>query len=325
MKRVAIIGAGVSGLTCAVVFAEQGYSTVIIADEIGQQTTSAAAGAIWFPYDAEPFAAVLQWSLATYQVLADLSRQPGTGVWMIELRTFARTGEINIPEWAQKLGARRLERPASGTDARNSADLFPPGLTSCFTLKVPLTDTTIYLDYLANRFLAAGGKIHAPAHMENLDNVAREFEIIMNCSGIGAKQLVPDADLEPHRGQVAIVPKLNIRHAVVCDEAPLMYVIPRANDCLFGGTNEVSDNREIDPVTTGRIVAECSRVLNIETPRVLRERVGLRPFRKSGVCLHKAQLVDGRTVVHNYGHGGSGFTLSWGCASAAFDLARSSF
>jgi D-amino-acid oxidase len=324
VKRVAIIGAGVSGLTCAVVFAEQGYSTVIIAEEMGQQTTSAAAGAIWFPYDAEPFAAVLQWSLATYQVLEDLSRQPGTGVSMIELRTFARTGEVNIPEWAHKLGARRLERPAPATNAGNAHDLFPSGLTSCFTLHVPLTDTTIYLDYLANRFLAAGGKIHAPAHVENLNSVAREFEIVINCSGIGAKQLVPDADLEPHRGQVAIVPRLDIRHAVVCDESPLMYAIPRANDCLFGGTNEVSDNREIDPATTRRIVAECSRVLNIEKPAVLRERVGLRPFRKSGVCLHEAQLVDGRTVIHNYGHGGSGFTLSWGCASATFDLARSS-
>jgi D-amino-acid oxidase len=63
-----------------------------------------------------------------------------------------------------------------------------------------------------------------------------------------------------------------------------------------------------------RIVAECSRALNIERPDILDERVGLRPYRKSGVRLQRAKLRDGRTVIHNYGHGGSGFTLSWGCA-----------
>jgi len=101
-----------------------------------------------------------------------------------------------------------------------------------------------------------------------------------------------------------------------------MYAIPRTNDCVFGGTNEVSDNYAVDPASTSRIVAECSRVLNIDKPRVLDERVGFRPFRKSGVRLDRGRLRDGRTVLHNYGHGGSGFTLSWGCANKVFQLAQ---
>jgi D-amino-acid oxidase len=100
-----------------------------------------------------------------------------------------------------------------------------------------------------------------------------------------------------------------------------MYAIPRANDCVFGGTNELSDHRDVDPATTSRIVAGCSRVLKIDKPKVLAERVGLRPFRKLGVRLERNRLRDGRTVIHNYGHGGSGFTLSWGCAKKVFDLA----
>ena len=94
-----------------------------------------------------------------------------------------------------------------------------------------------------------------------------------------------------------------------------MYAIPRANDCVFGGTNELSDDRAPDPSATSRIVAECSRVLNINEPKVIAERVGLRPFRKSGVRVEPDRLRDGRPVIHNYGHGGSGFTLSWGCAA----------
>jgi len=133
---------------------------------------------------------------------------------------------------------------------------------------------------------------------------------------------VRDADLEPHRGQVAIVPRIEgLSCAIVCDDAPLMYAIPRANDCVFGGTNEVSDNLTADPATTSRIVAECSRVLNIDKPPVEAERVGLRPFRKSGVRLERDRLRDGRTVIHNYGHGGAGFTLSWGCAREVVELA----
>jgi D-amino-acid oxidase len=155
---------------------------------------------------------------------------------------------------------------------------------------------------------------------EKLEDVDLKFDLLVNCTGIGAKTLVHDADLEPHRGQVAIVPKIDISSAIVCDDAPLIYAIPRQNDCVFGGTNELSDKRNVDIGSTSRIVAECSRVLNIHKPKVLAERVGLRPFRKSGVRVEREQL-RGRTVIHNYGHGGSGFTLSWGCAEKVFEIA----
>ena len=66
-----------------------------------------------------------------------------------------------------------------------------------------------------------------------------------------------------------------------------MYAIPRTNDCVFGGTNEVSDDLDVDPKSTSRIVAECSHVLDIDPPRLVAERVGLRPFRRSGVRLER--------------------------------------
>ena len=328
-QRTAIVGAGVSGLTCGIVFAERGYRSAIFAQEIGQRTTSGAAGALWFPYDAEPADKVIAWALETYKVLVDLTRDSQTGVSMLELRSFSRTGEIQISDWANSLGARRLHPSvmsseyASPARTETSLTIGPSVFKSGFTLDVPLMDTTIYLDCLAKRFVAAGGSIHGNVRFERLEDVGREFDLVINCSGIGAKTLVADVDLEPHRGQVAIVPKIdNLSCAIVCDDAPLMYAIPRTNDCVFGGTNEVSDSRDVDPTSTSRIVAECSRVLNIDKPRVLADRVGLRPFRKSGVRMEPGRLRDGRTVIHNYGHGGSGFTLSWGCANKVFQLAQ---
>src|SRR5438067_3498277 len=306
-RRVAIVGAGVSGLTCGVLFAEHGYRTAIFAKETGQQTPSGAAAALWLPYDAEPAEKLITWALQTYKVLVDLTKNSRSGVSIIELRQFSRTSEIQIPEWAIPLGASVIPTV--------------PAFKGGFTLKVPLMDTTIYLYHLAKRFFDAGGEIHGDVKFEKLEDVSPVFDLVINCAGIGARELVQDIDLEPHRGQVAIVPKIdNLSCAIVCDDPPLMYAIPRASDCVFGGTNELSDDLSVDPKSTTRILDECSRVLNIDKPRAIAERVGLRPFRKSGVRLERGKFRDGRAVIHNYGHGGSGFTLSWGCAEEVFRL-----
>ena len=143
-RRIAIVGAGVSGLTCGVLFAERGYRTAIFAKETGQQTTSGAAAALWFPYDAEPAEKVIPWALQTYKVLVDLIKNSRSGVSIIELRQFSRTSEIQIPEWAIPLGASVIPTV--------------PAFKGGFTLKVPLMDTTIYLDHLAKRFFVLAGR-----------------------------------------------------------------------------------------------------------------------------------------------------------------------
>jgi len=309
-QTVAIIGAGVSGLTCGVVFAERGWQTNIFAKEIGAETTSAAAAAIWFPYDVEPLDKAVRWALESFTILKELCEQSGTGVSMMEQRTFCRTGNIEIPAWAHQLGVAVLGRSEISR-----------GFTDGFSMRVPLMDTLIYLNYLADRFAAAGGRTHVGKELARLEDVPAEFGTIVNCAGVGARSLVADQDLEPHRGQVALVPKLGLEAAIVCDDAPLMYAIPRTNDTVFGGTNDVSYDRQPDPTTTAAIVTECSRVLDIPPPKVLAEKVGLRPFRRTGVRVEREQLGDGRTVIHNYGHGGAGFTLSWGCAAEVLRLA----
>jgi len=330
-KSATIVGAGVSGLTCGVVFAERGFSAKIFAEQIGTQTTSGAAGALWFPYDAEPADKVIPWALATYKVLVALAKDSSCGVSMIELRQYCRTGKIEIPDWADPFVLSSAlpvisRESASPTPVRlaprteKSLNISGP-FSDGFAVRVPLMDTTIYLDYLINRFQKSCGEIKSDVRIEKFEDV--DGDLVINCAGIGARELARDADLEPHRGQVALVPRPdNLDCAIVCDDAPLMYIIPRTNDCVFGGTNDVSDNWNPDPKTTKAITAECSRVLEIEKPRVLRERVGLRPFRKSGVRLEKEKLSGGRTVIHNYGHGGSGFTLSWGCAQEVLNLFR---
>jgi len=308
-KEAVIIGAGISGLTCGVLFAERGWRTTIFARETGSQTTSAAAAAIWFPYDAEPAEKVIEWALATFAVFRDLAADQSSGVSLIELRVCAREGACAIPEWARPLGARAFA-PAQD-------DIFASG----YAVEVPLIDTSVYLDYLSGRFAGLGGALVGNMDVPHPAAVENRQALIVNCTGIGAKLFVPDAGVEPHRGQVVITPKVPLPYAIVCNDPPLMYAIPRRNDCVLGGTNTVSDELAPSADDTAQIVAEYARTMRNAAPTVRATRVGLRPFRRAGVRLAREQLPDGRTVIHNYGHGGAGFTLSWGCAEAVAQLA----
>ena len=309
--RVAIVGAGVSGLTCAVVFAESGFETSILAEQIGDRTDSAAAAAIWYPYDVGSGNEVVPWALISYGRFLELARNPQTGVSVVELRVFSRLGAIAPPNWAQPFATRTLV-----------ASDIPAAFVSGFSIRVPLIETSKYLDYLQTRLTKAGGSVTADVRFKDLAEIDNAFNLIVNCSGIGARDLVPDPAMEPHRGQVAVVRKLDLPYAVVCDDPPLMYAIPRAQDCVLGGTNEVSDNRAPDSSATASIIEECRRVLGFPAPDLIAERVGLRPGRRSGVRVGAEKLRDGRAVIHNYGHGGAGFTLSWGCAQTVLELAR---
>ena len=61
-------------------------------------------------------------------------------------------------------------------------------------------------------------------------------------------------------------------------------------------------------------------VPRISWERVIRTTVGLRPHRDSGFVL-KAEKFDDKTVIHDYGFGGAGMSLAWGCGAMAADLA----
>src|SRR5262249_51261359 len=128
-----------------------------------------------------------------------------------------------------------------------------------------------------------------------------------NCTGVGARVLARDDEVVPHRGQVLVTDKLDLPAALV-HETSLAYAIPRPNDCILGGTNDDSDDLAPRAEDTAKILSICRQYLGVNGT-VKDVKVGLRPFRRSGVRLQK----EGR-VIHNYGHGGSGFTVSWGCA-----------
>jgi D-amino-acid oxidase len=94
-------------------------------------------------------------------------------------------------------------------------------------------------------------------------------------------------------------------------------VVPRIDDIVLGGTYEENqEDRSTDDVAVNAIIARCRRLcpeLAKQKPEVLGSACGLRPVR-SEVRLEMERLSSGRTIIHNYGHGGAGVTLAWGCA-----------
>jgi D-amino-acid oxidase len=102
----------------------------------------------------------------------------------------------------------------------------------------------------------------------------------------------------------------------------ISYVLPRVTDCILGSTVEPGrEDCASDPQATEAILARCA-VLEprLRRARVLGVAVGLRPGRPE-VRLEAEEPRPGQLLVHDYGHGGAGVTLSWGCANEVLELA----
>jgi len=153
-RQVAIIGAGVSGLTCVRAFGGAQVPHNNSREEIGQQTTSGAAAALWFPYDAEP-AEKVSLGARSYKPWSILPATT-TPASRSSVAPVLRTGEVQIPDWRsawcpQPVFLCHVER------SRDTSKLSILRASKRLCHYRPLMDTTIYLDYLADRFVAAGG------------------------------------------------------------------------------------------------------------------------------------------------------------------------
>jgi D-amino-acid oxidase len=306
---VLVIGAGVIGLTTAVCLAEAGRSVVVAAADPPQQTTSAAAGAVWGPHLVGMDERVARWGGVTLARLTELAADPAAGVRLASGIAAARNAQAEPFDWVSAIDGASSCRPAQ----------LPAGYAAGWRLTVPVVSMPVYLGYLTARLHRAGGKMQQ-AEFGSLREAAdlADAPVIVNCPGTGARRLVPDPDVMPVRGQAVVVsnPGIEDFFVGVGDEpGDVSYYFPHGDIVVLGGTEEHGSwSREPDPATAARILRACAAAEpRLGDVRVTAHRVGLRPVRPS-VRLEAERLGGGRWLVHNYGHGGAGVTLSWGCA-----------
>lgn len=305
-----VVGGGVIGLTTAVVLAEDGRRVRVWARDPVERTTSAVAGALWWPYRIEPEALVGAWSLQSLAVYEELAARPDeTGVRMVEgVQGGMRLDDLG--PWAARV---------PGLRAATADEYAGTGLWA----RLPLIDMPVYLRWLQERLIAAGGTVEERV-VRDLGEAAAEAPVVVNCTGLGARDLVPDPAVRPVRGQLVVVENPGIETwltSVDHTSAKSTYFFPQPGGLILGGTADEDDWSLIpDPGVAEEIVKRCAAVRpEIAGARVLDHRVGLRPAR-TAVRLEREVLPDGRVLVHNYGHGGAGITVAWGCAREAAEL-----
>jgi D-amino-acid oxidase len=310
-----VVGAGVVGLTTAISLAEAGLATRVVTAEPSPRTTSVAAGAIWGPVLCGPDDRCYEWSRVGLSVLSALAADPSAGVHQVSGREVSET-PASPPRWTDLLPGLRIL----------GSDELPAGFTSGWFYTAPAVIMPVYLDYLLNRYAELGGTV-AIETVSSLSVV--DAPVVVNCTGIGARTLVPDEAVMPVRGQVVVVENPGISEFYIdhgLRGTDYIYAFPHGDVIVLGGTSEKgSFDLTPRPSVSERILRDCAAVYPaLRGARVVAERVGLRPYRPE-VRLDSEPLGDGRVLWHNYGHGGAGVSLSWGCAreiAGAVSLAR---
>jgi D-amino-acid oxidase len=310
--NVLVIGGGVIGLTTALLLHEKGHQVTVVARDWAPHIVSSVAAAIWHPYQVSHPSATL-WAMQTAERLIALYDVPGAGIRPVLGCEYHRH-TAPTPDWA---GALRFHEPIPASE-------LPPveGIVAGYRFEVPLIETPIYMQWLRDRALSEGIALQTQT-VTSLDEIAPEYDLVVNCTGLGAVELAGDTTMYPIRGQIVKVEPGHVDRFLFDEENPVqpVYIIPRTDGTILGGTALHQDwDMGVRDDTTASILNYAATLHPaLKEAPVLDILVGLRPGRNE-VRLER-EIRNGRTIIHNYGHGGSGYTLSWGCAGAVAELA----
>ncbi len=308
--RVTVVGAGVIGLLSALALADE-HDVRIVAEHTGAATTSARAGASFKPSSVDrspPFDDLLA------QSAAELRRWDRTG--LSQRRAVSRTTHVEASSGPLTLDDHlHLVDDVTELHAADGDDI-PGGYRHAVRYTTWFFDVPVTLRALADELHSAGVETEQ-RRVEDLEELAAtaQADVVVNASGLGARQLVGDTALQPVRGQTALVDHPD--RDVTSISADGFYLYPRSDGLLVGGTATAGSwDREPDPEVTALLLRGNARVLpELLTAEPRHATVGLRPYRDGGVRLEVDRGLA-VPVVHAYGHGGAGWTLGPGTALA---------
>lgn len=308
MKKLTVIGSGVIGLTTALVAQEKGYTVTIYTADDPLKTTSTKAAASFKPTE------------VAYNDLAHTMTKLSWEDYAVILKSQASAAGVRLhTHWEafsiQREEARYLTLMKNVEIAKRPN--VPGGYAFGWKYITYFIDTSVYIPWLIRRFKKQGGKIIAlrKSLKTFIELCDLPTDIIINCTGMGAKQLCNDQKLIPVRGQIAIIDKLKMDWSINADG---FYIYPRKSDTVLGGTYEWNVSKE--EVEHGALYLILKGNLRafpeLATVKIKKSYAGIRPYRLETIRVEREDIA-GKRVIHNYGHGGAGVTLSWGSARLA--------
>ncbi|MEV0126895.1 FAD-dependent oxidoreductase [Dactylosporangium sp. NPDC050688] len=300
--NVTVIGAGISGLTCAVRLQEAGRAVTLVTADEPAATVSRLAAAVWYPSHTAPDPRVLTWARRTYDELTAQGAAGVPGVVPRPTRMILR-GPHATPWWA-----------AAVPDFAEA-----PGE---WRFTVPSVEMEWYLPWLLTRFGTAGGRVVRQRVARLSDALSGGADVVVNATGLAARDLAGDPAVHPARGRIVGVANPGLVTSVRDEDHPagMTYIHPRSRDVVLGGTYEPGEwDTGADPAVTAAILARCVELVpELAGAPVLWQAAGLRPARHGGPRVEADPCTP--RLVHNYGHGGAGITLAWGCAEEVVTL-----
>lgn len=301
--EIAIVGAGVSGLTTGVVLQRNGFKTKIFTKDDFQNTVSAVAAAIWHPFQSVSGNNIEWMAELTYKKLVELAGVPGSGVSVKVLNE--RYEQLSELPWWTSI-------PQKNSVADPSVNRYKEDY---YRIKVPVADTEIYLGYLQDLYISLGGEI-VKENIGKLDSLLESFNAVVNCAGLAARHLTEDDNMTAVRGAVFVCKKQDdITECYIDDIDPEWptYVIVRENSIVIGGSAHQTEQINVPENIFSKIKNNVMNKhgIHFDESRVISRKVGFRPYRTT--VRVEVDPANNR-IFHNYGHGGSGYSLSWGCA-----------
>lgn len=300
-----VVGAGVIGLTSAIRLLEHGWRVRVWTADDPRRLTSGVAAALWYPYRIGPPERVAAWARTTYERYVHLAADPTSGVRLAPVLEVWRAQPPDV--WAAPHLADLPRQPAAP----------PPPYTGAQRLTLPVAETPRHLPWLWRQFYALGGQMER-RRLTRLDEALAAAELVVLAAGLGAGPLAGDPSLVPVRGQIVRVANPGLETVWLDLDPPepgaVTYIVPRQTDVVLGGTAEEGRaDTAVDPAQTEAIRVRCAALEpRLAAAPVLGVEVGLRPARPTVRLEHEDRGAT--RLIHNYGHGGAGWTVAWGCA-----------
>ncbi len=255
VTRFAVLGAGAVGLATARLLQRRGLEVAIYARDLPPDTTSNVAGALWFP------TSVYEQGQVSSEFLDQFTR-----ACRISQRIFqSLVGDHYGVRWIEN---HYLYQTLRETEYPGGSDLYPgqrlnedpsvffgvPYTQQFFTMMI---DPTVYLDALLRDFLLAGGDLTIRAFDNPAEIMDLPETVVINCTGLGARDLFGDKELTAVKGQLAmLLPQSEIDYSYVAPEPNnLLYMFPRSNEIVLGGTSEPDRwSLDVDPEQIERML-----------------------------------------------------------------------